>query len=297
MNRDDLDGLVCLKVVAQRRSFARAALELKVSPSAVSQTIKQLESRLGIALLTRTTRSVTLTEAGARFLGKAGPAIEEISAALQEVGTYAEKPSGVLRLNLPKLFFWTYLSPVVASFKKKYPEVSVELCLDDAQSDVVGEGFDAGIRLSDILAKDMVAIKLRGPVRFVTAASPKYLEKAGRPRHPRDLLNHDCIRGRLGKRIYDNWEFEHRKAEFQVHVKGSFIVNDSLALQKMAVDGLGVTYTDEASIKSLVSSGKLEILLAPFAATSSGYYLYFPKVSQVQPKLRAFIEHLRQFKF
>ena len=293
MERNELDGILALKLVAERRSFARAASELNISPSAVSQIVKQLETRIGIALLSRTTRSVTLTEAGERFLSQTGPAIEQILSAIAATGACAQKPSGLLRINLPKSVFWTYLQTRLAGFKEKFPDISVELFLEDAKSDVVGDGSDAGIRLSDILAKDMVASKLYGPIRFVTAASSMYLNKNGGPRHPRDLLAHDCIRGRLSRGLYDHWEFEQKGNEFSVQVKGTLILNDSLALIQSAVEGLGIIYTDENYLKDHLASGRLEIVLNQFAASSTGYYLYYPKRSQVQPKLRAFIEHLK----
>lgn len=293
MYHEQLDGLLALKIVADTRNFTVAAKTLGVSPSAVSQTIKQLERRLGVALLSRTTRSTSLTEAGERFLSQAGPALDQILAALENVGTYAEKPSGLLRLNLPRQIYPFYVGPLVASFIKKYPEITVELFFEDQTSDVVEKGFDAGIRLSDILAKDVVAIKLFGPVRFVTAASPKYLDKMGRPKHPKDLLFHNCIRPRLGAGLYERWEFEDKGKEFQVQVKGSLILNDSLLMLDAAVEGAGIAYSTEDAIRDEVRSGQLEIVLDQFACVSTGFYLYYPKRSQVLPKLRAFIEHIK----
>ena len=293
MNRDRLNGLLALKLVAERRSFTSAASELGISPSAISQIIKQLEKRLGTALLTRTTRSMSLTEAGERFLSQTGPAIAQILDAMDELGSYARRPSGLLRINLPRAVFRGYLSPLLASFSEKYPDVTVELCFEDGQVDIVGGGFDAGIRLSDILAKDMIAMKLYGPVRFVTAASPRYLDKAGRPKHPKDLLAHNCLRTRLGDRLYDDWEFEHKGKEFQVQVTGSLIFNDSALMVKAAMDGCGVIYNAEESIRDEVAAGRLEMVLKPYAAISAGYYLYYPRQSRTMPKLRAFIEHLK----
>ncbi len=292
MYHDQLNGLLALKTVADTRNFTRTAKKLGVSPSAVSQTIKQLEQRLGVALLTRTTRSTSLTEAGERFLSQAAPALDQVLAALESIGSYADKPSGLLRLNLPRHVYPFYLAPLVASFIKEHPEITVELFFEDQQSDVVEKGFDAGIRLSDILAKDVVAIKLVGPVRFVTAASPKYFDKMGRPKHPEDLLAHNCIRPRLGAGLYERWEYERKGKEFQVQVKGSLIINDSLLMLDAAVDGAGVIYTTEAVIGDKVRSGKLEITLNQFACSSTGFYLYYPKRSQVLPKLRAFIDHV-----
>lgn len=293
MYNDRLNGLVALKTVAETRNFTAAAKTLGVSPSAVSQTIKQLEQRLGVALLSRTTRSTSLTEAGERFLDRAGPALDQILVALERVGSYAEKPSGLLRINLPRQVYVAYLAPFVASFTQKHPEITLELFFEDQQSDVVEKGFDAGIRLSDILAKDVVAIKLFGPVRFVTAASPKYLDAMGRPKHPKDLLSHNCIRPRLGAGVYERWEFEQKGKEFQVQVKGSLILNDSLLILDAAEHGLGVIYTTENTAMNKARSGKLEVILKSFACTSAGFYLYYPNRSQVLPKLRAFIEHIK----
>lgn len=293
---DQLDGLLALKIVADKRNFTAAAETLGISPSAVSQTIKQLEHKLGVALLSRTTRSTSLTEAGSRFLNQAGPALDQILAALEDVGTFAEKPSGLLRINLPRVLYPTYLAPMISSFNKKYPDITVELYFEDQQSDVVEQGFDAGIRLSDILAKDMVALKLFGPVRFVTAGSPKYFSKMGRPKTPQDLLSHNCLRVRMGTTLYDHWEFEQKGKEFQVQVKGPLILNDSLLAKDASVGGGGIIYTTEDSIRNQIESGKLEIVLSQYSCTSTGFYLYYPKRSQVLPKLRAFIDHLKHEK-
>jgi DNA-binding transcriptional LysR family regulator len=293
MNNDQLDGLLALKLVAERRSFTAAASELGISPSAISQIVKQLEQRLGVALLTRTTRSMSLTEAGERFLGQTSPAIAQILDAMHDLRTYAQKPSGLLRINLPRAVYRSYLAPILASFIEKYPDVTVDLCFEDGQVDIVGTGFDAGIRLSDILAKDMIAVKLYGPVRFVTAAAPRYLDKVGRPKHPKELLSHNCLRSRLGDRLYDGWEFEHKGKEFQVQVKGSLIFNDSSLMVKAAIDGCGVMYNAEEAIREELEAGQLETVLKPFAATSAGYYLYYPRQSRTLPKLRAFIEHVK----
>lgn len=294
MQTDRLNGLIALKVVAEKRNFTAAAQLLGISASAVSQAIKQLELRLGVALLARTTRSTSLTEAGERFLTQAGPALDQILHAMENVGTYAEKPSGLLRLNLPRAAYPTLMAPLIASFTKKYPKVTVELFFDDGLSDVVERGFDAGIRLSEMMAKDMVAMKLSGLIRFVTAGSPKYFNQRGRPQHPKDLLSHNCIRMRMGDTdLYDRWEFEHKGKEFQVQVHGSLILNDTVLVVNAALEGQGIIYYPEELIQDKVASGKLEVVLEPFAATSGGFYLYYPKRSQVLPKLRAFVEHIK----
>ncbi len=291
---DQLDGLIALRIVAAKRSFTLAAKELGVTPSAISQLIKQLEERVGVTLLSRTTRSISVTEAGEQFLAEAGPAVDQILTALDNVGNYAQKVSGLLRINLPRSAYRSFAGPMLKSFMREYPDVSVELFFEDAKSDIVGSGFDAGIRLSDILAKDMVAIKLYGPVHFVTAASPKYFQNKDRPQHPKDLLAHQCILTRLSSGIYDRWEFEQKGKEFQVHVKGPLIMNESSFQIDAAINGHGIIYTSEDSIQSEVKSGKLEIVLEKFKSSSSGYYLYYPKKSQVLPKLRAFIDHVKK---
>lgn len=294
MITDQLNGLMAFKEVAEKRSFTLAADALGISPSAVSQIVKQLEERVGVSLLSRTTRSTSLTEAGQRFLNSASPAIDQILTSIEEVKSYAEKPSGLLRINTPRTIFQSYLSPLVTSFQKKYPDVMVELYFEDQTSDVVENGFDAGIRLSDILAKDMVAVKLFGPIRFVTAASPDYLDKMGRPKQPKDLLSHNCLRVRFGNAgLYDKWEFENKGREFKVQVKGSIICNDSQALRTLAIEGNGIIYTTEDSIQDLVKEKKLEIILNQYVTSSTGFYLHYPKRSQVLPKLRAFVDHLK----
>lgn len=296
MNNDQLNGLIALKAVAEKKNFTAAAESLKISPPAISQAIKQLESRLGVAMLSRTTRSTSLTEAGEKFLNQANPAIDQILAAINDIGLYAKEPSGLLRINLPRIIYPYCVAPLVNSFRKKYPEIIIELFFEDQQSEIFERGFDAGIRLSDILAQDVVALKLFGPVKFVTAASPKYLKKMGKPKHPKDLLIHNCIVSRLGdQKLYDRWEFEQKGKEFEVQVKGSLIFNDFNYTIDAALNGDGIVYTSKDAIKDKLKSGKLEMILNQFAPSSSGFYLYYPSRSQVLPKLRIFIEHAKQF--
>jgi DNA-binding transcriptional LysR family regulator len=295
MDKNQLDGLLALKLVTDKRNFTAAAQALRVSPSAISKMIRQLETRLGVTLLTRTTRTTSLTEAGERFLSQAGPGLELILAAMEDAGSLAEKPAGRLRLNAPQMIYPNFLKEVVSSFSKKYPDVSVEVFLENAATDVFERGFDAGIRVSDILAKDMVALKLFGPIRWVVAGAPGYLDRFGRPKHPKDLLSHNCICGGAGNRVYDRWEFESKGKAFEVQVKGSLILNDLLLVLDATLDGAGLVYTTEDLIIDKVEAGSLEIVLGEYAPTSTGYYLYYPQRSQVHPKLRAFIEHVKAY--
>lgn len=297
MKLTQLDGLIALKVVSEKKNFTAAAEDLGVSTSAISQSVKQLEKRMGVTLLSRTTRSTSLTEVGQRFLNQAGPAIEQILAAIEEVGNLAQKPSGLLRLNMPRILYPMFFESVIHSFLKKYPDIAVELFFEDVATDVVEKGFDAGIRLSDILAKDVTAIKIIGPVRFVIVGAPKYFNKFGRPKHPKELLGHQCIVPRLeANHLYDRWEFEQKGQEFQVQVKPSLIFNDSLLMLDAAEKGSGVVYSSEDLVRERVKSGKLEIVLNSFSPTSAGFYLYYPQRSQVLPKLRALIDHIKQLK-
>ncbi len=295
MDKNQLDGLLALKLVADKRNFTAAAKTLRVSPSAISKMIRQLEARLGVTLLTRTTRATSLTEAGERFLSQAGPALELILAAMRDAGSFAEKPAGRLRLNVPQMIYPNFLKAVVASFVKKYPDVTVELFFENAATNIFERGFDAGIRVSDILAQDLVALKLFSPIRWVVAGAPEYFDKFGRPEHPKDLLSHDCICVGAGERVYDRWEFENENKEFAVQVRGALIMNDATLALDAALDGFGLVYGTENSIIDKVEAGKLEIVLDQYAATSSGIYLYYPQRSQVHPKLRAFIEHVKEY--
>jgi len=296
MDKDQLDGLLALKLVADKRNFTAAAEALRVSPSAISKTIRQLETRLGVTLLTRTTRATSLTEAGERFLSQVGPALDLILAAMKDAESLAGKPAGRLRLNVPQLIYPNFLKAVVLSFIKKYPDVSVEICFENAATDIFERGFDAGIRLSDILAKDMVALRLFGPIRHVIVGSPKYFDKFGRPKHPKDLLSHNCIVVGVGDRIYDRWEFESKGKAFEVQVKGSLVMNNSLLALDATLDGAGLVYSNEDAVVDKIEAGDLEVVLGQYAPSSTGWYLYYPQRSQVHPKPRAFIEHVKEYR-
>lgn len=295
MDKDQLNGILAFKLVADRRSFTAAAEEMRVSAPAVSKMISQLEKKMGVTLLTRTTRTVSLTEAGKLFLDNAGPAINQIITAQEMTQSQAKKPSGTLKLNVPGIYYPIYLAPHIRSFLQKYPDISLDIYSSDEAIDVFQSGFDAGIRTSDIVAQDMVAVKLFGPIRWVVAGSPKYLNKFGRPKHPKELLNHNCIKARFGisSGIYDKWEFQERGKEFEVKIKGNLIFNDTIHIRQAVLDGLGLTYNAYEVVKDQVQSGKLEIVLPSFQVQSEGFYLYFPRASQVSPKLRAFIDHFK----
>jgi DNA-binding transcriptional LysR family regulator len=294
MDKDQLDGLLAFALVAEKRNFTAAADVLRISPSAVSKMIRHLEARLGVTLLTRTTRATSLTEAGQTFLQQAGPALAAILAAMNEAGTLADKPAGRLKLNVPQTVYPNFLKGVLATFTEKYPDVIVELFFENATTDIFERGFDAGIRISDILAKDVVALKLFGPISWVVAGAPGYLNKTGRPAHPGELLSHHCICVGAGSWIYDRWEFEQEGKSFEVQVRGPLVLNDVMLALDAAVEGMGLVYITEDTIADRIASGQLEVVLSGFAAVSTGVYLYYPQRSQVHPKLRAFIDHLKE---
>lgn len=298
MNKDQFDGLIALKVVAEKRSFSAAAQELQVSPPAVSKMISGLEEKMGITLLTRTTRSVSLSQAGRIFLDQAGPAMEQIIMAQENAKSFGKSTTGTLKLNMPGIFYPYYISKQIQSFLKKYPEVTIDIFADDQATNIFEAGYDAGIRIDDILAKDLIALKLFGPVEFVTVASPKYLKESGTPKHPKDLLEHNCVRHRFGSgnNIYERWEFEEKKKEFSVKISGNIILNNSENIREAALSDVGIIYTERGNIQKYLESGELTLVLEKYIAKSSGYYLYYPHRQNMSPTLRAFIDHMKEFK-
>lgn len=292
MRPDALQGLHAIKLIAEQGSFTAAAEALGVSPSAISQAVKQTEDRLGVTLFNRTTRSVSLTETGSRLIAQIGPAIEEIIAAVDEAAGAAGRPSGLLRLNLPKMIYRSSIKPLIASFMARYPEIRVELFFENEPMDIVAGGFDAGVRASEILARDMIAIKIFGPVRYLVVGAPDYFRRHGRPTHPRELTSHNCLCGRIGRTLYDHWEFESRSGEFQVHVSGSIILNDAELTIEAAADGVGLAFVTDEAVRDRLDAGDLEAVLERYACSTEGFYLYYPTRSNSQPRLRALVDHI-----
>lgn len=295
MNTEQFNGLIALKAVAEHRSFTEAADILEISPSAVSQSVKSLEKRLGVTLLTRTTRSTHLTEAGEKFLSEALPSINNLLQAMNQVGQYGNSPSGKLKINLPRIVYAKILEPVIASFLNKFPDISLELFFQDEVTDVVEGGFDCGIRLTELTAKDMIAIKIFGTINHIVVASPKYLKENGTPKHPKDLINHHCNVFRFGKLgVYDRWEFEDKNNEFQVQVKAKLTTNDPIALRDSALSGIGLSYYIEELIQDELKDGRLVKVLEKYSTKGDGFYLYYPEGLKISTKLRVFIDHLKE---
>jgi DNA-binding transcriptional LysR family regulator len=294
ITRSQLDGIAAFITVANRRSFRAAADELGVSPSAVSQIIRGLESRIGVALLTRTTRRVGLTEAGERFLSEVSPAIQALRGAMQTAQTLSDEPAGLLRLNVPRAASGSLLDSLIPDFCAAHPLVQVEIFADDHLSDIVSEGFDAGIRLAARLQADMMAVRLTPPFSFLVVGSPTYFAKHGSPQHPRDLGSHRCIgfRSKTNEAVY-RWQFSRRGRNIDVAVTGPLIVNDWAMAARAASLGMGLAYVPGPVAAPLIEDGQLVGVLEAFCLKSDGAFLYYPSHDLILPKLKAFVEFLR----
>jgi len=288
-----LDGVEAALSVAQHRSFRKAATELAVTPSAISQAVRALEARIGAALFVRTTRSVGLTEAGERFLSRAKPAFEELIAASQVARDLGQRPSGLLRLSVPRAAVPILLEPLIASFCEAYPDVEVEIAASEELVDLAAGGFDAGIRLGQFIAPDMVAVPLTPPLRFVIVGSPAYLARAGRPERPDDLRHHACVRLRRSNGALALWSLNERGRAIEVAVKGPLIASDVPTMLGAALQGVGLAQVPEPITHQHVEAGRLVYVLEPFVPTAPGVFLFHPGKRQILPKLRAFIDHVK----
>ncbi len=288
-----LDGVETFLSVAQHRSFRRAAAALGVTPSAVSQTIRALEARVGVALLVRTTRSVGLTEAGERFLSRAKPALEELVAASAMARDLGQRPAGLLRLSVPRAVVPLVLEPVIASFCHAYPEIELEIAASDAMVDLVAGGFDAGIRLGQFIAPDMAAVRLTPPFPLVVVGSPGYLRRRQRPARIADLRDHACLRLRRSNGSIAPWPFIDGNRAVEAIVSGPLIAHDYPTLLGAALQGVGLAQVPRPLAAAAIADGRLQALLTSFAVTTPGVFLYHPGRRQVLPKLRAFIDHVR----
>lgn len=292
--RDDLSGLTALLVVAEKRSFTGAAAELRVTPSAVSQSVRALEERVGVRLLQRTTRSVGLTEAGARFLEQLRPAMEGVHAAFESLDEVRGRPAGTLRLNVPRLAGRQVLEPMLAAFLAEYPELRLDITYDDAFTNIVEQGFDAGIRLGEMLEKDAVAVRIAGDMRMAVVGSPAYFAVRGKPKHPRDLHAHECINYRQisSQNIY-KWEFTDGGRDLAIAVDGRVTTNDGDLMIRAALDGLGLAYLMEEMVKEPLAEKRLVRVLTPYCPHFPGLYLYYASRRQLPAKVRALVEFLR----
>jgi len=292
---DQLGALSAFSVVAEERSFTRAAVRLGVSRSAVSHSVQALEERLGIRLLARTTRTVAPTEAGERLLAQLRPALQGVAAAIAEVGRLREKPAGVVRLIAPPIVLATILSPKLARFARNYPEIVLDVTSeDDTRGDLVAGRFDAGIHLGEFIQRDMIAVKVTGEQRAAVVAAPAYFAANPKPKTPRDLTAHRCLRYRMGAQgpVY-RWEFEKRGKPLTVSVSGPLIVNDADFMFQAALDGVGLAYALEDYVAEHIAGGKLVRVLDDWCPPFDGYFLYYPGRRHQPPALQALVDTLR----
>lgn len=288
-----LDGVETFLSVARHRSFRRAAAALGVTPSAVSQSVRSLEARIGAALLTRTTRSVGLTEAGQRFLDRAGPAFDELVAASEAARDLGQRPTGLLRLAVPRSVVPLILEPVIASFCEAYPEIELEIAASDEMVDIAAGGFDAGIRLGELIATDMIAVRLTPSFPFVVVGSPDYLRRHEPPARVEDLRDHACLRLRRWNGSIAPWSFAVGNDVIEAAVSGPLIAHDYPTLLGAAMQGLGLAQVPGPIAAAAIADGRLQALLTPLAIMTPGVFLYHSGKRQMLPKLRAFIDHLK----
>lgn len=294
MTREPMDDLVSFLAVARERSFTRAAAQLGVSPSALSHTIRKLEERLGVRLLTRTTRSVSPTDAGERLLHRVGPHFEEIGKELAALGELRDKPAGTIRITAVDHVAETVLWPALSEFLSEYPDVHVDLIVDNSLRDIVAERFDAGIRMGERVARDMIAVRIGPELRMAAVAAPSYFAERGKPKTPQDLAHHRCINMRLATLggVYA-WEFEKGPREINVRVEGQLTVNDIAVIRRAALEGLGIAFIPEDYAQAHLDSGELIRVLADWTPPFPGYYLYYPSRRQQSPALALLVEALR----
>jgi DNA-binding transcriptional LysR family regulator len=288
-----LDGVEAFLSVAQHRSFRRAAAELGVTPSAMSQAVRALEARVGAALFIRTTRSVGLTEAGERFLLRAKPAFEELVAASEVARDLGQRPAGLLRLTVPRVVVQHLLGSLIASFSQAYPDVEVEIAASADLVDIAAGGFDAGIRQGQFIEADMIAVRLTPSHPLAVVGSPDYLRRRPRPELIDDLRRHACLRMRRSNGSIAPWSFVNGNEAVEVIVSGPFIANDMPTMLGAAVEGLGLAQVPKPIAAELVRAGKLVHVLERFAPMAPGVFLYYPDRRQMMPKLRAFIDHVK----
>ncbi len=288
-----LEGVEVFLAVARRQSFRRAAADLGVTPSAVSQSVRALEARLGAALFVRTTRSVGLTEAGERFLGDARPAYEALVAAGEAARDLGQRPTGLLRLSVPRSVVPLILEPIIASFCEAWPEIELEIAASDEMVDLAKGGFDAGIRLGQFIAPDMVAVRLTPAFPFVVVGSPDYLARHGRPLKIDDLRRHSCLRLRRSNGAIAPWIFAGGNSMIEAIVAGPLIAHDYPTLIGAAIRGVGLAQAPAPLTHSAIDDGRLEPVLTEVAAETPGVFLYHTGKRQVLPKLRVFIDHVK----
>jgi DNA-binding transcriptional LysR family regulator len=294
MSRENLNALVAFLAVAKERSFTKAAAQLGVSQSALSHTIRRLEERLGLRLLTRTTRSVAPTEAGERLLRAAEPRLEEIDAELAALSALRDKPSGTIRITAHDHAVRSVLWPTLARLLPDYPDIRVEIVIDYGLRDIVAERYDAGVRSGEMVAKDMIAVRIGPDMRSAVVAAPSYFATRPKPKRPQDLTSHTCINLRLPTHggLYA-WEFEKAGRDLRVRVEGQLVFNASEPMLDAALAGFGLAYVPEDSVQAHLAAGRLVRVLADWCPYYPGYHLYYPSRRQPTPAFALLVNALR----
>jgi DNA-binding transcriptional LysR family regulator len=294
MARQNIGDLVAFTAVARERSFTRAAAKLGVSQSALSHTLRGLEAQLGVRLLTRTTRSVTPTEAGERLLRTIGPRLDEIEAELAALSALREKPAGTIRITSIEYAAETILLPALARLLPDYPDIKVELTIDYGLTDIVTERYDAGVRLGEQVAKDMIAVRIGPDLRMAVVGAPSYFATRSAPKTPHNLTDHVCINLRLTTSggLYA-WEFEREEREMRVRVEGQLACNSNPMMLNAALAGLGLAYVLEDQVQAYIAEGRLVRVLADWCPPFAGYHLYYPSRRQLAPAFALLVDALR----
>ena len=294
MPRGNLNDLLAFVAVGRERSFTRAAAKLGVSQSALSHTIRGLEARLGMRLLTRTTRSVSPTEAGERLLHTVGPRFEEIEAELEALSELRERPAGTIRINAIDYVADTILWPKLAKLLREYPDIKAEIIIDYGLTDIVAQRYDAGVRLGEQVAKDMIAVRIGPDLRMAVVAAPSYFRERSEPKTPQDLISHNCINLRLPTYggLYA-WEFAKGNRELKVRVEGQLVFNGTARMLNAALAGFGLAYVPEDLAQPHLARGRLKRVLEDWCPPFSGYHLYYPSRRQPTPAFALLVDALR----
>jgi DNA-binding transcriptional LysR family regulator len=293
MRPDNLSHLAAFAAVARHASFRKAGAELTLTTSAISYAIRSLEERLGVVLFHRTTRSVSLTEAGQRLLERLAPALLDVGEALEEMNNFRATPAGTLRINMPRVTAQLLLPGLLPRFLTRYPDIHFEAVDNDGLVDIVALGFDAGIRFLEQVPEDMIAVPMGGDQQGACVASPEYIAEHGIPQHPNDLFQHDCIRFRFPSGRLYKWEFEQGTKKLELDVRGRVTFGDLRLALDAAVAGIGFTLVLDEQVTDLVAEGKLVKVLEDWCPPYPGFMLYYPRQRRVTSALRAFIEFVR----
>lgn len=294
MARNNIHEMIAFLAVARERSFTKAAAQLGVTPSALSHSVRHLEERLSIRLLARTTRDVSPTEAGERLMRSIGPHFEQIDAEIDRLSELRDKPAGNIRIACSDYVIDTIFRPVLRPFLREYPDISVELFIDNGFTNIVEQRFDAGVRLGEALSKDMIAVRIGPDWRFTVVGTPDYFERRSKPETPHELTNHSCINMRLTTAggMYA-WEFKKDGRELNVRVEGQLAFNSVLPVLNATLDGHGLAYVPEDLTKPYLDRGELVEVLADWSPNWQGYHLYYPSRRQASPAFSAFVEAIR----